>query len=157
MSDPVIWEVVVAAPADAVWRALREPSEIRRWFGWEHDGLDEEIDAIFRQGAKADDAGRTLDMGPGGAISLEDRGDATVVRVRRAAPGGYDEINEGWLTFVQQLRFYLERHRGRRRRTVQIATRGEEWYRDEHQAGYVRDDGALVIRTPERVIVSRYE
>lgn len=37
MSDPVICEVVVAAPADAVWHALREPAELRRWFGWDDD------------------------------------------------------------------------------------------------------------------------
>jgi uncharacterized protein YndB with AHSA1/START domain len=157
MSDPVIVEVEIAAPADAVWRALREPAEIRRWFGWEYDGLDEEIRFIFFQESTADDAARTLDGGPGGTIALEARGDRTVVRVTRSAPGGgYDEINEGWLTFVQQLRFYLERNPGRDRRTVHVATSGEEWFRGEHQVGVVRADGALVIRTPERVIVSEY-
>jgi len=63
---------------------------------------------------------------------------------------------EGWLTFFQQLRFYLERHPGQDRRTVHVATAGEEWFRSEHQSGEVRDDGALVIRTPSRVIVSEY-
>jgi hypothetical protein len=96
-------------------------------------------------------------------IALEDRGDTTVVRLTRAAPAGqdgwdgvYDEVNEGWLTFFQQLRFYLERHAGQDRRTEQVRTGGEEWFRSEHQVGHVRDDGALVIRSPERVIVSRY-
>jgi uncharacterized protein YndB with AHSA1/START domain len=157
MSDPVICEVVIAAPADAVWRALREPSEIRRWFGWDYDGLDEEIEYIFQSQAKADDAARLLDFGEGGAIALEDRGDATAVRVTRAVADGYDEVNEGWITFVQQLRFYLERHRGRERRTVHIATGGDEWFSSEHQAGQVREDGSLVIRTPSRVILSRYD
>jgi uncharacterized protein YndB with AHSA1/START domain len=157
MSDPVICEVVIAAPADAVWRALRELSEIRRWFGWDYDGLDEEIEYIFQSQAKADDAARLLDFGEGGAIALEDRGDATAVRVTRAVADGYDEVNEGWITFVQQLRFYLERHRGRERRTVHIATGGDEWFSSEHQAGQVREDGSLVIRTPSRVILSRYD
>ena len=157
MSDPVICEVVIAAPADAVWRALREPSEIRRWFGWDYDGLDEEIEYIFQSQAKADDAARLLDFGEGGAIALEDRGDATAVRVTRAVADGYDEVNEGWITFVQQLRFYLERHRGRERRTVHIATGGDEWFSSEHQAGHVREDGSLVISTPSRVILSRYD
>jgi uncharacterized protein YndB with AHSA1/START domain len=167
MSDPVIFEVVVAARVDDVWRALREPSEIRRWFGWdydEHGGLDEEIDQIFMRESTPDDAERVLDAGEGGVISLEERGDATVVRLTRAAPAGqdgwdgiYDEINEGWLTFFQQMRFYLERHAGQERRTVHIATEdGEEWFRSENQAGYVREDGSLVIRTPKRVIVSTY-
>jgi uncharacterized protein YndB with AHSA1/START domain len=157
MSDPVICEVVVAAPADAVWRALRDPSEIRRWFGWDYDGLDEEIEYIFQSQAKADDAARLLDFGEGGAIALEDRGDATAVRVTRAVADGYDEVNEGWITFVQQLRFYLERHRGRERRTVHIATGGDEWFSSEHQVGHAREDGSLVIRTPSRVILSRYD
>jgi uncharacterized protein YndB with AHSA1/START domain len=89
MSDPVIAEVEVAAPADAVWRALREPAEIRRWFGWDYEGLDEEIRQIFVDGAKADD--------------------------------------------------------------------GAEWFSSPHQRGVVREDGALVIRTPTRTIVSRYD
>jgi uncharacterized protein YndB with AHSA1/START domain len=157
MSDPVILEVVVAAPADVVWRALREPGEIRRWFGWDYDGLDEEIRFIFAEESTADDEARVLDGGPGGTIALEAQGDRTVVRVSRAATeGAYDEVNEGWITFVQQLRFYLERHRGRDRRTVHIATGGEEWFRSENQVGFVRDDGSLVIRTRERVIVSEY-
>jgi hypothetical protein len=70
--------------------------------------------------------------------------------------GVYDEVNEGWLTFFQQLRFYLERHPGQERRTVHVATGGEEWFRTQNQVGIVRDDGSLVIRTPERVIVSEY-
>jgi hypothetical protein len=98
-----------------------------------------------------------LDMGQGGVLSLEDRDESTVVRVRRASDGGYDEINEGWITFVQQLRFYLERHPGKKRRSEHVPTRGEEWFSTEHQSGRVREDGALVIRTRERVIVSRYE
>jgi hypothetical protein len=53
------------------------------------------------------------------------RGDQTVVRVTRAAPadgsdwsGIYDEIDEGWISFLQQLRLALERHRGQDRRTI---------------------------------------
>jgi uncharacterized protein YndB with AHSA1/START domain len=161
MSDPVIVEIEIAASVDTVWRALRDPAEIRRWFGWEYDGLEEEIRFIFLQAAKVDEDARVLDGGPSGVIALEERGDETVVRVTRAAPAGswdgiYDEINEGWLTFFQQLRFYLERHPGQDRRTVHVETSGEEWFRSENQVGLVREDGALVIRTRERVIVSEY-
>ena len=157
MSDPVICEVVIAAPADVVWRALREPREIRRWFGWDYDGLDEEIQQLFLDEAAAYDAERVLDMGVGGVIALEDRGDATAVGVTRAAGDDYDDVNEGWITFVQQLRFYLERHRGRERRTVHIPTGGDEWFSSEHQYGHVREDGSLVVRTRERVIVTEYD
>ena len=162
MSDPVIVEIEIAAPVDTVWRALREPAEIRRWFGWEYEGLDEEIRFIFVQEAKADEATRTSRRRARAAtIALEDRGDRTVVRVTRAAPAGswdgiYDEVNEGWMTFFQQLRFYLERHPGQERRTLHVEAGGEEWFASENQLGEVRDDGALVIRTRERVIVSEY-
>ena len=157
MTDPVIVEVTIAAPVDVVWSALRDPAELRRWFGWQYEGLDEEIRFIFVQEAKADDDAHVLDGGEGGTIALEVLGDRTVVRVTRAASAdGYDEINEGWITFLQQLRFYLERHPGQERATVHVATSGEEWFRSENQAGFVRDDGALVIRTPTRVIVSEY-
>jgi hypothetical protein len=128
MSDPVIVEIVIEAPVETVWRALRDRDEIRRWFGWETDELEEEIEFIFFQASKADDEAHVLDGGPGGAIALEGRGEETVVRVTRAAPAGswdgvYDEINEGWLTFCQQLRFYLERNPGRDRRTLHGAGR----------------------------------
>jgi uncharacterized protein YndB with AHSA1/START domain len=125
-SDPVIVEVTVAAPAPAVWRALREPAEIRRWFGWDYPGLDDEIGGIFVSGASVSESDRTIDTGEGRFV-LEPRGEHTVVRVTRAAPAGstswngiYDGINEGWMTFAQQLRFALERHPGEERRTVRL-------------------------------------
>ena len=46
-SDRVLIEVVVAAPIEIVREALRDPAEIRRWFGWDYAGLDEEIALIF--------------------------------------------------------------------------------------------------------------
>jgi hypothetical protein len=168
--SPLIAEVTIGAPLPVVWNAFREPAELRRWFGWEHDeqgGLDAEIDFIFVQKAVADEAAGTIDCGVG-VFHLEDHGDETSVRLTREPPEGhtdwagiYDEINEGWTTFLQQLRFYLERHRGEARKTtLHDATwedgDGDEWFRTEHQRGYVTADGALVVRTPERVIVSRY-
>jgi hypothetical protein len=117
-ADRVIVELLVAAPIDTVWRALREPDQIRRWFGWEHAGLAEEIAMMF-PGDAASDATCTRQI-PG----MSDRyvleavgGGHTIVRVIRAAPvtdaswtGIYDDSVEGWLTFTQQLRFLLERH-----------------------------------------------
>jgi uncharacterized protein YndB with AHSA1/START domain len=162
MTEPVIFEVVIAAPADRVWRALRERDQIRRWFGWDYDGADDEVDQIFFGEAAVDDARRTLDFGASGRIAVEDQGERTVVRLVRAAPAGtaswdgiYDDINEGWLTFIQQLRFMLERHPGEERRTLHVPLKGEPWFESDNQVGVVTDQG-LVIRTPERVIVSRY-
>jgi uncharacterized protein YndB with AHSA1/START domain len=162
MSEPVLFEVVIAAPADTVWRALRDRTEIRRWFGWDYDGLDDEIDMIFFGETEVDDGARTLGFGPAGRLALEDRGGETVVRVVRAAPAGseswdgiYDDINEGWLTFIQQLRFMLERHPGEDRESVHIPLTGEPFFESENQTGVI-NEGRLIIRTPERVIASRY-
>jgi hypothetical protein len=116
-------EATVAAPPDAVWKALRDPSEIRRWFGWEYEGLAEEIDAIFLENASASDDDHTVELWGGDRFSLEAHGDETVVHVTRAAPAGesWDGIHEGWVTFVQQMRFALARHRGEERRTLSLS------------------------------------
>ena len=47
MDKPFRVEVIVDAPRDAVWRALTEPEQIRHWFGWDYDGLEDEIRVIF--------------------------------------------------------------------------------------------------------------
>jgi hypothetical protein len=120
-------EVAVAAPAGMVWSMLRDPKQIRRWHGWEYEGLDEEIRQIFIDAPRVSDADLILDTGDG-RFELEEHGEQTVVRVVRSAPAGaaswegaYDAINEGWLTFVEQLRFALERQPGRDRNTVYLA------------------------------------
>jgi hypothetical protein len=130
-SDRVLIEVVVAAPIETVWKALRDPAEIRRWFGWDYAGLDEEIALIFSSGASASEADHVVrfpDMND--RFELTPRGEQTVVRVIRAAPAGdsswqdiYDDVVEGWVTFVQQLRFALARHRGENRRTLYLSGR----------------------------------
>ena len=125
-SDRVIVEVIVAAPIDVVWRALRDPAEIRRWFGWDHPGLDEEVDFIFQKAFTASEEDHTLrGTGSPDRFALEAIGEQTVVRLIRSAPasdvswqGIYDDMVEGWITFVQQLRFVVERHRGDERRTL---------------------------------------
>jgi hypothetical protein len=139
-SEPRQIVVTVAAPVDALWQALRDPAEIRRWFGWEYEdmygfaGLDEEIEVIFGAATASDDE-RMLRWPDGDALRLEEQGETTIVRVTRAAPADgagwddvYDEITEGWLAFFQQLRFALERHPGEDRQTLHltgtIAARG---------------------------------
>ena len=125
MSEQVIVEVTLPAPVEEVWRALRDPAEVRRWFGWEHDGIAAEIREIFVEHAEADEERRTLAWETGDRFALTARGGQTVLRVTRPAPAGgaswdgvYDDITEGWIAFVQQLRFALARHRGQDRRTV---------------------------------------
>jgi hypothetical protein len=147
-------ETTIAAPFERVWHALRDRDEIRRWHGWDYDGLDEEIEIIYFRDVAADEAAGTLTMADGSRFELERAGDATVVRVRMASENdGYDEIREGWLSFVMQLRFALERHPGEDRRTLKRSASahepsGEELYRSDHQTGVIVDEygPGLVIR-----------
>ena len=114
----------MAASPDAVWRALRDRDELQRWFGWDAEGLPEEIEDIFVTHAVASDSERILrfDDIPD-RFELEPRGaDETVLRLvgARLDPDAYDGMHEGWLSFIAQLRFALERHPGKDRRTLYL-------------------------------------
>lgn len=127
-SERVLIEVTLPAPIDDVWRAMRDPDEIRRWFGWDYDGLDDEIRLIFDDASvDASETDHTLSWEHGDRFELRTDGEQTLLRVTRAAPAGgaswedvYDDISEGWITFVQQLRFMLDRHPGQDRRTLYL-------------------------------------
>lgn len=129
-----IIEVEIAAPRALVWRALREPAEIRNWFGWEAPSLAEEIQMIFVDGAEADEAAGIIQFGEweGAAdrFELTERGGRTLLTVVRRGVmpedgwgARYDEVIEGWITFTQQLKFYLETHRGDARRTLWLSSK----------------------------------
>ena len=151
---PPLIELTLAAPLEEAWPHLREPALIRRWFGWEYDGLAQEIDVIFLQEAAVDEPSHTLSWGDGvqegDRIELRADGDRTVLGLIHSPQDGFDPIAEGWISFVQQLRFALERHPGEERRTLRLSgpagepPAGEEYFRTEHQAGLVVD-GALAV------------
>jgi uncharacterized protein YndB with AHSA1/START domain len=118
-------DVTIAAPLDIVWEALREKHKIQHWHGWDFDGLAGEIDLIYFAEAKEDAAARTLDVQGGDHIALTPDGTGTALRLTRAPHGDdpewdayYDDITEGWTTFLHQLKFLLERRPGGERRTV---------------------------------------
>ncbi len=127
--------VDVPAPTDVVWQALRDPREIRRWYGWERDGLDAEIRRVFAEEPTVAEVGAVT--GPGGTTrSLSWRhghrltvapagadGQHTRVTLTRPAEadvwfdGMYDEADEAWTGSLQQLRFALGLHPGEDRTT----------------------------------------
>ncbi|MFF3438349.1 SRPBCC domain-containing protein [Streptosporangium sp. NPDC002721] len=123
--EPFYFEVTIAAPVGDVWSALRDPELIRRWHGWHFDGLDKEIEVIYQQDVVESASEHRLEIQGGDVFELADLGDRTRLRVTRAPRGGdpdwdayYDDVTEGWITFVHQLAFALERHPDADRRTV---------------------------------------
>jgi uncharacterized protein YndB with AHSA1/START domain len=169
-------EVTIAAPADAVWDALRNRDKIRHWHGWDDPGLESEIEQIYFTETVEDAAERALKLSGGDEIRLEPDGSNTRITLTRAARGDnpdwdayYGQITEGWITFLHQLRFAVERRPGAARRTLfytggnenavdlaaalgltDIGTgasfdllgenvRGEPFFRSEHQLGVTVD------------------
>jgi maltooligosyltrehalose trehalohydrolase len=136
--DDVTIEVTVAAPVATVWTHLRDPRLISRWHGWDDPGLDEEIDIIYGHGAREADEPYVLETKGGAApgsfehgdrFDLREEGGGTVVRITRGPKGidpdwdaMYDDITQGWVSFLAQLRFVVERHGDLPRRTVFLAS-----------------------------------
>ena len=129
-----IAEVEIAAPRAVVWQALREPGEVRRWFGWETPDIEAEIKMIFVDGAEADEAAGTIQFGEWEGVAdrfeLGERDGKTVLSVLRTGTppdGGWEashnEVVEGWTSFIQQLRLYVETHRGDTRRTLWLSSK----------------------------------
>ena len=117
--------VVINADAPQVWTMLREPSKVAQWHGWEADDLAAEIKEIYfgDQVAEAPDH-TSLTTNGGDVFELKPVPTGTQVSVTRAAMdhnsewAAWDEdITQGWLTFLQQLRFALERHPHGKRHT----------------------------------------
>jgi hypothetical protein len=125
VSDTPRIEVTVAAPIETVWSVLREPELIARWHGWECEELTEEIRTIYLNGATADHDTYTLTLADGDLFTLHEVPGGVLVRITRSPRDPesdwavyYDDINEGWWTFLQQLRFAAERHGMAERRTL---------------------------------------
>ena len=158
MDKPFRVEVSVDAPRDVVWRTLTEPEQIRHWFGWDYDGLNDEIELIFVEHARLRTPDR-IEMSDDGLIELEERDGRTVIRATK--PGDldavewvdvYGDIEEGWIPFFNQLRHRLERHSDSTRRMIvrnaNLAALpelpGEPWHSSRYQRG-ADSDGALAI------------
>ncbi|TRO96900.1 hypothetical protein FKB34_02750 [Glycocaulis profundi] len=131
--DRVLVELTISAPYETVWRSLRDPERIADWFGWDADTLADEIDFIFIKHAQASEADGVIRFeGVNDRFELERRGDGVVLRVVRTLPADdgwddvFEEMTEGWIAFVQQLRVALEAHPGGRRRTIHLSGTAQE-------------------------------
>lgn len=177
--EPVVVEVTVSAPIAAVWTSLREPELIKLWHGWECDQLDEEVAQIYLNGVVSDDENHVLSIDGGDRFELIERGDETLVRIVRptCSPDEegsefYDDITQGWISFLQQLRFMHEMHPGRQRRTLFFSDRGDpsavatlmletprqlgqRWFSTDQQNGMMLPDlgpGLLITAVKDAVI-----
>ncbi|MDQ0822850.1 uncharacterized protein YndB with AHSA1/START domain [Arthrobacter sp. V4I6] len=126
--------VVINSDAQQVWTMLREPSKVAQWHGWQADDQAAEINEIYFSPNVVEGADHTSLVVDGGDVfTLKPVPTGTEVSVTRAAVdhnsewAAWDEdITQGWLTFLQQLRFALERHPHGKRRTIFFSVPGTE-------------------------------
>ncbi|WP_232667015.1 hypothetical protein [Pseudonocardia sp. TRM90224] len=130
-----------AAP-DTVWRHLREPELLRRWFGWHGPEFESEIVGLSGGFSTVEDDGRSVVIGDH-RMALAEIGSETELhlsRITEAEAHGM-EIDEGWVTFLEQLRFVVaEQPEGQRHTfmtggapTTEPQWPHEEWARSAHQ------------------------
>lgn len=169
MSRRIVKEVFVQAPPDVVWRALTEAEELTRWFPVDarvQPGLGGSIWISFGGGVEGEapitawEPNRRFEWTETrGAVKLavdfqlEAKSGGTVVRLVNsgfgAGPDWDDEFHmteRGWAYFMQHLRWYLERHRGKPRdlivfRELVALTPAEAFQRLSGTAGLSKDDG----------------
>ncbi len=164
---PFFIEEAIEANRDAVWRAITDSKECRRWFGWLHDGLDAQIRGIFIDHATPVGS-EQLQLEGDQLIRVHADGAGSLVRITHPSSlhsgewdDRYDEVVQGWYRFLHQLRFYLERHPGQDRRTLfragsvvpaeifaelDVVAPGEVWAQGNYQRSIAVDEagGSLV-------------
>lgn len=124
--------VVINADAPQVWTMLREPSKVAQWHGWQSEDLDAEIREIYFSADVQEAPDHTsLTVHNGDVFELHPEPAGTRVSVTRDGRdhnsewAAWDEdITQGWLTYLQQLRFALERHPHGKRRTLFLHLEG---------------------------------
>jgi uncharacterized protein YndB with AHSA1/START domain len=155
MDKPYRVEVTVDAPRDEVWRALTEAEQMKHWFGWQYDGLDDEIKWIVEH-VKLVPPDRI--ESEAGDIEVVDQGERTLIRAIKPGDaadweGVYGDIEEGWITFFNQLRHRIARHPSSTRRTIfrpsdrrtMPELPGEPWHESRYQRGADVDGELLVV------------
>ncbi len=115
VTDTFEMHLVLPAPPEAAWAHLREPELIRRWFGWHHDGFDAELREVFADAVTVERSGRELVMAGTHRFVIDGHPAGSTLHVTRvpAADGAPRDpfqrvIEEGWVTFLHQLRLVLD-------------------------------------------------
>ncbi|WP_127499501.1 activator of HSP90 ATPase [Actinoplanes solisilvae] len=159
-------EISVAAGRDEAWESVTQPAVLHQWFGWDYDGLTAEIKQIFVDEATLW-APEQMGWADGSYLEVTGGDDTARVRVARDGDGRgghevYDAIEEGWRSFLIQLRFLLDQRPQGRRRTLYLTgetTGGQaltlasgEWKRFGPRVAWTvdGDDNLVVVsgRTP---------
>ncbi|WP_018908976.1 SRPBCC family protein [Salinispora arenicola] len=129
MSTPKI-EITVDATVDAAWQALRDTATIHRWHGWDTDEITQEIESIYFTDVTVDDQAHMLVANGGDRFEVHALPSGVSVTLTRAPLSGdpdwdayYDDVTEGWTSFLQQLRFLLAHDPTATRRTLHFADR----------------------------------
>lgn len=128
--------VDVHAPVATVWEHLRDPRLARRWFGWDHDGLDTEIhhallDGVHEEHDHAEHrTTRSLVWRNHDRLTVTAHDEEpllTHVRVTRPSHEGlsrfdgvFDERDERWIQYVHQLAFAVGVHPDEDRVTLAV-------------------------------------
>jgi hypothetical protein len=165
--DRILVEVAISAPAQAVWHALRDRRQIAQWFGWGAAGADAEIEAIFFESAEVDESRGTIHFnGTDDRFEIFARDNGTVVRaVRRDSSGDersdvYEEMTEGWILFVNQLRLAVEDHPNEQRRVFRLVgtNASESDISLISRLAQEAEDGTMILTTPngEQVLPAYY-
>ena len=133
---------LMPAPPGAVWSHLREPELLRTWFGWHGPEFDDEIAGLSGGFSTVERDGHDVVIGDH-RMELQEAGSGTRLRLTRiGSPDEHAaEIDEGWVTFLEQLRYVVtERPQGARHTfmvggapTTGIPWGHQEWARSAHQ------------------------
>ncbi len=133
--------VMPARPA-TVWRHLREPELLRRWFGWHGPEFEDEIAGLSGGFSAVEREGRAVVIGDH-RMELQETDAGTELSVSRVGESDEHgiEIDEGWVTFLEQLRYVIAVQPEGARHTymvpgapaTDIPWEHEEWARSAHQ------------------------
>jgi len=126
----------IHAGLTAVWEHLREPTRVRRWYGWDSPGLDQEAHRFVdvpaeHRDVEHDATTHTLTWPNHDVLTVSAAAHEpalTHVHLTRRShealavqfDGNMDEVDETWIADLHQLQFALEKHPGAERRTLAV-------------------------------------